>query len=90
MAARVAANPFVPLHPVLWRDAVLVQAGGWQAVAGGRALPLAMHDDDAWALQARHGGQPLQLAGEWDGRRFAPLTAWGVPGLPPLWQRGAA
>jgi hypothetical protein len=49
-----------------------------------------MHDDDAWALQARHGGQPLQLAGEWDGRRFAPLTAWGVPGLPPLWQRGAA
>jgi hypothetical protein len=90
MAARVAANPFVPLHPMLWRDAVLVQAGGWQAVAGGRALPLAMHDDDAWALQARHGGQPLQLAGEWDGRRFAPLTAWGVPGLPPLWQRGAA
>jgi hypothetical protein len=90
MAARVAAHPFVPLHSVLWRDAVLVQAGGWQAVAGGRALPLAITDDDAMALQARHGGQPLQLAGEWDGRRYTPLTAWGAPGQPPLWQRGAA
>ncbi len=90
MAERVAANPFVPLHPVIWRDAVLVQAGGWLAVAGGRALPLAISDDDAWALQARHGGQPLQLAGEWDGRRYTPITAWGAPGQPPLWQRGAA
>ncbi len=89
LAERVAANPFVPLHPVLWRDAVLVQAGGWQAIAGGRAFPLALNDDEAWALQARSGGQPLQLAGEWDGRRGALLTAWATPGTPPLWQRGA-
>jgi hypothetical protein len=90
LAERVAANPFVPLHPVLWRDAVLVLAGGWQAIAGGRAFPLALNDDEAWALQARSGGQPLQLAGEWDGHRGTLLTAWATPGTPPLWQRGAA
>lgn len=89
IAERVAAQPFVPLHPLLWRDAVLLHAEGWLAVAGGRALPLAIDPGDAWALQARGGGRPLQLAGEWDGRRFAPLTAWAAAGMPPLWQRGA-
>lgn len=90
VAARVAANPFVPLHPLLWRDAVLVHADGWHAVAAGRALPLALAEADLWALLARGGGRPLHLAGEWDGRRFAPLTAWARAGTPPLWQRGAA
>ncbi|MCE2658609.1 MAG: SWIM zinc finger family protein [Rubrivivax sp.] len=90
IAHRVAANPFVPLHPVLWRDAVLVHRQGWQAVAHGRALPLAIQPADAWALQARVGGHPLQLAGEWDGARFTPLTAWAADGAPPIWQRGAA
>lgn len=90
IAERVAANPFVPLHPLLWRDAVLLQADGWHAVAGGRALPLAIDAADAWALQARGGGRPLHLAGEWDGRRFAPFTAWAADGAPPLWQRGGA
>lgn len=89
LAERVAANPFVPLHPILWRDAVLVHADGWQAVAGGRVLDLNIDPADAWALQARGGGRPLHLAGEWDGHRFAPLTAWAADALPPLWQRGA-
>jgi hypothetical protein len=90
VAARMAAHPFVPLHPLLCRDAVLLHADGWQVVTGGRALPLAIEASDAWALQARGGGRPLQLAGEWDGRRFAPLTAWAASGAPPLWQKGAA
>jgi hypothetical protein len=90
LAGRVAANPFVSLHPVVWRDAVMVQGNGWQAVAGGRALHLAIDPADAWALQARGGGRPLHLAGEWDGHRFAPLTAWADSALPPLWQRGAS
>jgi hypothetical protein len=90
IAERVAANPFVPLHPLLWRDAVLLHADGWQVVADGRALPLALSTTDAWALQARGGGRPLLWAGEWDGQRFAPLTVWAAAGAPPLWQRGAA
>jgi hypothetical protein len=90
LAGRVAANPFTLLHPVVWRDAVLVQGHGWQAVAGGRALHLAIDPADAWALQARGGGRPLHLAAEWDGHRFAPLTAWADSALPPLWQRGAS
>jgi hypothetical protein len=90
LAQRVAANPFVPLHPIVWRDAVLVRGDAWQAVAGGRALDLAIDPADAWALQARGGGRPLHLAGEWDGQRFAPLTAWAASAQPPLWQRGAS
>jgi hypothetical protein len=90
IAERMAANPFLPLHPLLWRDAVLVQRQGWHAVAAGRALPLAIQPADAWALQARGGGHPVHLAGEWDGRCFAPLTAWASDGTPPLWQRGSA
>ena len=90
LAGRVAANPFTLLHPVVWRDAVMVQGNGWQAVAGGRALHLAIDPADAWALQARGGGRPLHLAGEWDGHRLAPLTAWADSAQPPLWQRGAS
>jgi hypothetical protein len=90
VAERVAANPFVPLHPILWRDAVMVHADHWLAVSAGRALPLAIDSADAWALQARGGGRPLHLAGEWDGRRFTPLTAWTGDGLPPVWQRGVS
>lgn len=88
IAQRVAANPFVSLHPLWWRDAVLVHAGRWLAVAQGRALPLDLGEDDAWALQARSGGRPLHLAGEWNGRQFAPLTAWPTDASQPLWQRG--
>lgn len=90
LAERVAAHPFVPVHPIVWRDAVLVHRDGWQAVAGGRALDLAIDSADAWALQARGGGRPLHLAGEWDGDRLAPLAAWTPHALPPLWQRGAS
>jgi hypothetical protein len=90
VAERVAANPWVPLHPLLWRDAVLVHDAGWHAVAGGRALPLAIDPADVWSLQARGGGRPLHLAGEWDGQRFAPLTAWAPAAMAPLWQRASA
>jgi hypothetical protein len=90
LAERVSANPFVPLHPVVWRDAVIVHADGWHAVASARALPLAIDEADAWALQARGGGRPLHLAGEWNGHRFAVLTAWAADAMPPLWQRGAS
>ncbi len=90
IAERVAANPFTPLHPLLWRNAVLLHTDGWHAVAGARALPLAIDPADAWALQARGGGRPLHLAGEWDGHRFTPWTAWAADGAPPLWQRVAS
>lgn len=88
VAARIAGQPWTALHPVVLPGATVLHDGtGWQAAGEGRRLPLALADDDAWALLARGGGQPLALAGEWDGRRFAPLTAWSGDQVP-LWQRG--
>jgi hypothetical protein len=58
----------------------------WQATAGAASVPLALGDDDAWLLVAMAGGHPVTLAGEWDGQRLRPFTAWGGEGL---WTLGA-
>ena len=90
IAQRVAANPWVNLHPLLLADAVPMPSGaGWAVQAGGRCLPMALADTDGWLLLAASGGHALQLAGEWDGRQFAPMTAWQGDGGAPLWQRSA-
>ncbi len=49
-------------------------------VTAGRALPVALPDTEAWTLLGIAGGRPLRLMGEWDGRAFAPLSAWGPDG----------
>lgn len=91
VAQRVAASPWVPLHPMVISQGVLLQQGGRKLlVAEGQALPLALSDAEMWALLAGSGGAPMQWMAEWDGRRLKPLTAWRVEDGVPVWRRGAA
>lgn len=91
IARRVAACPWLSLHPMVLPDAVPVRdAEGLTLVVQGRCLPLRLGAVDGWKLLAASGGHPLQLMGEWDGHRLAPLSAWssGQGGL--LWMRAEA
>jgi hypothetical protein len=91
VARRVAACPWVGLHPMVIPDAVPVRAEGrLLAIADGQALPLVIGDADQWKLLAASGGRPCQLMGEWDGHAVRPLTAWTQDALAPVWQRSAA
>jgi hypothetical protein len=91
VAERVAACPWVALHPLTLCDAVPLRSGSRTlAVASGRALPLALGDADTWSLLAASGGHPLQLFGEWDGRTLRPLTAWRADEAVACWQRSLA
>lgn len=52
--------------------------GDWRLrVTDQGAFPLALQDEDAWALAAVSAGVPVGLFGEWDGERLRPLSAWG-------------
>jgi SWIM zinc finger len=91
LARRVATNPWVTLHPLVLRDAIPVASPqGWAVRAGHRNLPLALGEGDAWLLLAASGGHRLHLAGEWNGRHFAALTAWHAEGGAPAWIRSMA
>lgn len=91
IAMRVAACPWVSLHPLNLTGAVPVRQGErLLAVVGDRALPLAIGDADTWSLLAASGGHPLQLFGEWDGQALRPLTAWRSGESLACWQRTAA
>ncbi len=81
IAQRFAANPWTSLHPMALANAVpLRQRENVAVVTAGRALPVALPDTEAWTLLGIAGGRPLRLMGEWDGRAFAPLSAWGPDG----------
>lgn len=89
VAQRVAGCPWVSLHPMLLTQAVPLRHDGRLLVlVDGRALPLTLRDADAWTLLAISGGHALDLAGEWDGQCFAPLTAWSSGSV--QWLRSAA
>jgi hypothetical protein len=91
IARRVAACPWLALHPLVLRDAVIVRAeGGLLAVAEGRALVLLVNDADQWTLLAAGGGRPCHLMGEWDGYALKPLTMWTDDAAAPPWQRSAS
>lgn len=90
IARRVALCPWTSTHPLVVRDAVPLRRGSaFLVVAEGRALPLAIGEPDAWRLHAIAGGHPLQLMGEWDGQRFAALTAWRDDTGGAVWTRSA-
>lgn len=86
LAQRLAACPWVPLHPLLFSAArVLYHGPGcWLQLDSGQRLPLALGEEDGWSLLASAGGQPLQLLGEWNGRVLRPLSANHADGR---WQR---
>jgi hypothetical protein len=88
---RVAACPWMALHPLVLRDAVPVRAeGGLLAVAEGRAVVLLVNDADQWKLLAASGGRPCHLMGEWDGYALKPLTMWTDDAVAPPWQRSVS
>lgn len=87
MAQRVAASPWVSLHPMVIEDgAPLLHGERKWVVSGGQALPLIIGDEGMWALLANSGGLPVQLMGEWDGHCFRPLAAWDRTANAPMWQ----
>lgn len=91
IARRVAACPWLALHPLVLRDTVIVRAEvGLLAVAEGRALVLLVNDTDQWKLLATSGGRPCHLMGEWDGYALKPLTMWTDDAAAPPWQRSAS
>jgi SWIM zinc finger len=91
VAERIAAHPFVLLHPMVLTGAVaVVTEAGAQLLAGGQALPLSMGDQERWLLMAASGGHPITVAGEWDGERLLPLTAWSGADPRPIWIRSQA
>jgi hypothetical protein len=91
IARRVAACPWVTLHPLVLDAAVPVRRGDQAlVVAAERAWPMRLGDADTWTLLAVSGGQPLALMGEWDGRVVAPLAAWRTGTSATLWRRSAA
>jgi len=83
VAERVAANPWVALHPLLLRDAVVESAGdaAWLR-RGDSSWPLRASEGELWRLLACTGGAPATLAAEWDGHAVRPLTAWTDDGRP--------
>ena len=68
-----ARNPFIERFLCVLNDVVPVHTGSgqWQVQSGNQALPLA--GDGHWRLLALSGGQPVDLAGEWDGHALMPL-----------------
>ena len=91
VAMRVAASPWVNVHPVVIPDAVPCLAGERLAlVADGRSWPLMVRDTDTWTLLAYSGGHPVQVMGEWNGRVLRPLTAWRATDASAVWQEGVA
>jgi hypothetical protein len=87
---RVAASPWVWLHPLVLEDAVPARDGdGWRLVASNRHVRAKLDDGSAWLLMAAAAGHPLHCAGEWDGERFAPLLAWRDGAPQAVWTRAA-
>ena len=71
-----AANPWLPLAPMLLRNATPVVASErWLLHTEAGAIPLRHDAASAWSLLAFSGGRPLHVMGEWDGRRLRPLSA---------------
>ena len=91
VAARIAASPWVGLHPLVLRD---VRVGrddeGLWLCAPGAAWPMTLADVDTWRLLACTGGHAVDLAGEIDGFAFQPLTAWRPGVAAPAWIRETA
>ncbi len=90
VAERLAACPWVTLHPLLLHEAVVEIAGDRPWVRQGpSAWPLQSSDAELWRLLACTGGRPVTLAGEWDGDGIRPLTAW-TDAPAPAWIKEAA
>ena len=82
LAQRIAANPWIPLHPLQCHGATPWREGDrfildW----AGRQLPLTLSETHGWALLALSGGAPLSVMGEWNGESLRPLSASSPEGV---------
>jgi hypothetical protein len=72
----LAGNPWLPAVPMLLAEATpLRQDEQWWLHTGAGTFPLRTDLANGWSLLAFSGGHPLQLMGEWDGRRLHVLAA---------------
>ena len=77
-ADALAAQPFLERYPLALSGmtAHMEDAGLLLRCPDGRPLPVNASFRHAWHLLAVSGGHPVTLAGEWDGRAFAPWSVW--------------
>lgn len=81
-AARLAANPLADSLPIIVQLTPQREGERWLLRdAEGTALPIIVGFHAGWELFACAGGQPLAIAGLWDGFAFTPLTALADGGL---------
>jgi len=72
----LAGNPWLPAVPMLLAAATpLRQDEQWRLQTRAGTFPLRTDMANGWSLLAFSGGHPLQLMGEWDGRRLQVLAA---------------
>jgi hypothetical protein len=78
-AAGLERDPWLTTWPALLTGTPVPGAAAgnrWHIVdEAGAALPLAERESQ-WTLLAVSGGNPVTVAGEWNGREVLPLTVW--------------
>ena len=77
-ADALTANPWIERVPfALAAVTPLQRSSGWILRDDtGHFLPLDLADTQAWRLVALAAGRNIAVAGEWDGERLHPLSAW--------------
>jgi hypothetical protein len=76
-AAAFSANPWIERIPFGLRAVIPRKDTSWIVTDdAGDFLKLDANDDLGWKLMALSGGQPIGLAGEWDGSCLYPLSVW--------------
>lgn len=77
LAELLAADPWATRLPVVVAGVPVppTSGGSWRLRdAAGRSVALTDGDGEPWPLVAQAGGEPLQVMGEYDGRRLLPLA----------------
>ncbi len=80
-AQYLARCPWLPRLALPLTSVLPVRRGSAAMLADstGRALPISRRFSRFWHMLALSGGHPLNVAGEWDGDTFLPLSIW-TPG----------
>ena len=84
-ATALAGNPWLERAPMALRGVLPLRDGpGWCLLDAERALVPLAGGVPGWTLLALAGGRPIDVFGEWDGERLAPLSAWAEGRFVPL------
>lgn len=87
VADALARQPWLDRFPCVLRDVTpgcAIGGESWHVRdEAGHALP--MSSGDHWRLLALSGGNPVALAGEWDGEGLLPLGVVADGAYAPLW-----